>query len=200
MDKRFGIIALCALFACGVALIAALVISGDANDSKSLLLPVLAISSVCLLLAALSVVSVAFNAFGLSDPKQALGLPEGSVRAVIAISLVVLFTIMAVYLFHGVSKDSIETMKDIPISKKDEIIADLQKTNKYIIDVPDKDGTTDRIYVRRGPTPEAVDIAKQLIILLGTLVTSVSSFYFGTRAAAQPGTAPVVSEQPQKTS
>jgi hypothetical protein len=102
-------------------------------------LPILAIAGVILLLGALAVVSVTFSLFELSDKTQALGLPEGSVRAVIALSLIVLFAILVVYLYG--------TLSNSPA------------------DAPN------------------VDFAKQLLVLVGTLVTSVSSFYFGARAA-----------------
>jgi hypothetical protein len=35
----------------------------------------------------------------------------------------------------------------------------------------------------RDTNPQAVDVAKQLLILIGTLVTSVSSFYFASKTA-----------------
>ena len=45
--------------------------------------------------------ALAFSAVKLADPTQALGLPEGSVRAVIALSLIVIFVITVVFLFEG---------------------------------------------------------------------------------------------------
>jgi hypothetical protein len=103
-------------------------------------LPIIAIAGVFLLLGALAIVSVAFSLFELSDKTQALGLPEGSIRAVIALSLIVLFAILSVYLYASLTSQK-----------------------------PDSPNT---------------DFAKQLLVLVGTLVTSVASFYFGSRAAA----------------
>jgi amino acid transporter len=62
-------------------------------------LPVLAILGMLLLLTTLAAVSVAFGHFGLSDKSQALALPEGSIRAVIALSLVIIFAILTVFLY-----------------------------------------------------------------------------------------------------
>ena len=103
-------------------------------------LPLLAISGVSVLLVSLALVSISFATFGLSDKTQALGLPEGSIRAVIALSLLVIFAIVAFSLF-----------------------ASLSAATK--------------------PPAEAVDFAKQLLTLVGTLVTSLSSFYFGAKTA-----------------
>lgn len=58
------------------------------------------ISGVAGLIAILTKVSVILNALGLSDQKQALGLPKGSVRALIALTLIITFSIMAFY-FYG---------------------------------------------------------------------------------------------------
>src|SRR5437016_791469 len=61
-------------------------------------LPLLAIVGIMALLASIAIVSVTFSLADLSDKNQALGLPEGSVRAVIALSLIVLFAIISVFL------------------------------------------------------------------------------------------------------
>jgi ABC-type multidrug transport system fused ATPase/permease subunit len=57
------------------------------------------IAGVIGLLAVLMMTALAFSAVRLSDRSQALGLPEGSVRAVIALSLIVIFVITVVFLF-----------------------------------------------------------------------------------------------------
>jgi hypothetical protein len=113
---------------------------GVSFASNEVRLPVLAIAGVFLLLGALALVSVAFSLFELSDKTQALGLPEGSIRAVIALSLIVLFAILSVYLYAS-------------------------------------------LIGQNANSPNA-DFAKQLLVLVGTLVTSVASFYFGSRSAA----------------
>jgi hypothetical protein len=101
-------------------------------------LPLLAFFGVVALITILSCVAIGFSAVDLSDRSQALGLPNGSIRAVIALSLILLFGIVAVFLY-----------------------ATLLETD----------------------VPSAQDFAKQLLVLLGTLITSIASFYFGTQAA-----------------
>jgi len=115
-------------------------------------LPVLAISGVVILLAMLALVSVFFAIFELDDKTQALALPEGSIRAVIALSLIVLFAILTVYLYGSL------------------------------------------IGVGNAATP-ATDFAKQLLVLVGTLVTAVASFYFGSKAA--PSVSPAAAAAPE---
>ena len=68
-------------------------------------LPLLAIAGVIALLGALALVAIGFALMSMSDKTQALGLPSGSVRAVIALSLVVLFAILTVFLFSSLRTD-----------------------------------------------------------------------------------------------
>jgi hypothetical protein len=91
-----AIIVLAALFLLGGLWGLAYWIHGG-NVQSEVGLPVLAIAGVIPLLLALGLVSVAFSIFDLDDKSQALALPEGSVRAVIALSLVVLFAILTIF-------------------------------------------------------------------------------------------------------
>jgi TRAP-type C4-dicarboxylate transport system permease small subunit len=115
------------------------------QDETTIKLPLLVIIGVMALFATLALVAVTFSVAGLSDKSQALGLPEGSVRAAIALSLIVIFAILAIYLY-----DSINSIK----------------TSDY------GDGQK-----------AATDFAKQAFTVVGTLMTSVASFYFASRAS-----------------
>ena len=75
-------------------------------------LPVLVIIGVMALFATLALVAVTFSVAGLTDPKQALGLPEGSVRAAIALSLIVIFAITSIYLYSSLSKPATNARGD----------------------------------------------------------------------------------------
>jgi hypothetical protein len=105
-------------------------------------LPLIVIVGVIVLLIVIALVTFTFSVLGLTSKKEALGLPDGSVRSIIALMLLVLFSILAIYLYNSVAEG-----KSADPNAKD-----------------------------------AVDIAKQLITLLGTLVTAVASFYFASNA------------------
>src|SRR2546421_2474334 len=102
-------------------------------------LPVIIIIGVVFLLTVLGLLTYSFAALGLANRDEALGLPSGSVRAVIAIMLLVIFAIVAIYVFSVVFNMSQDA---------------------------------------------GIDLAKQLVTLIGTLVTAVASFYFGTSSIA----------------
>ncbi len=135
---------LATLVIAGALLIAVGVLSAFKVDPM-MSLPVLAILGVLLLLAALAGVSVSFGHFGLSDKQQALALPEGSIRAVIAMALVVIFAILTVFLYGTLANGNVDT--------------------------------------------QAADFAKQLLTLIGTLMTAVTAFYFGAKTATSAAAA-----------
>jgi hypothetical protein len=57
------------------------------------------LGGVIALIAALGGLVVLLSAFDLTDKRAALGMPEGSIRAVIALMLILLFSIMGIYIF-----------------------------------------------------------------------------------------------------
>jgi hypothetical protein len=77
----------------------------DSLTNQSIVVTLVVIASVIGLLAVLMMTALAFSSVKLSDSTQALGLPEGSVRAVIALSLIVIFVIVVVFLFGNLRRD-----------------------------------------------------------------------------------------------
>jgi hypothetical protein len=120
-----------------------LITNPKSGENAAVVLPLLTIGGLLSLLIVLALVSVFFQTLGLANKEQALALPEGSVRAVIALGLIVLFAILAIYLYGSISVRAA--------------------------------GATNQV---------ADDFAKQLLTIMGTLVTAVASFYFGANTVA----------------
>jgi hypothetical protein len=57
------------------------------------------------LLSVIALIVGAFHALQLTSPKSAFGLPEGSIRAIIALVLILIFVVMAIYLVEAVFLD-----------------------------------------------------------------------------------------------
>jgi hypothetical protein len=164
-------------------------------------LPLIAIGGVIVLILLLTIVAMIFSALGLANKDQAMGLPEGSIRAVIALSLIVLFIILAVFLYKNISTGgpvyTIENMSDVERTQfiRDHTTArDIQS-----VLVKDKDGqplknpdnTPKDLYnvSYRSANTASDDFAKQLLVLLGTLMTAVTSFYLGAGTVTSAVTA-----------
>jgi amino acid transporter len=162
-----------------------------ANRGPELMLPILIIFGVVVLLVVLALTAVVYASMNISDKTQALALPEGSVRAVLALSLVVLFAIVSIFLYSNLSSNGkIETVSGLSSEARDEFKKGLPSAQILLeqnAGVADKPSYT--IYYRQVLNPASEDFAKQLLVLIGTLVTSVASFYFGAKTAtsAQAG-------------
>jgi hypothetical protein len=113
------------------------------TDDLRVQLPVLAIGGVIVLILLLAIVAAVFRDLGLANANQAMGLPDGSIRAVIALSLIVLFAILTVYLYdsleYGVENsidklayaDALQLLKDRPTAKAIRVVERKDKDGFY---------------------------------------------------------------------
>jgi hypothetical protein len=67
------------------------------------------IIGVCVLIIMLFIIAAGFANLELTDARQALGLPEGSIRAMIALFLIMIWIILSIFLFSAVSPSSTNT-------------------------------------------------------------------------------------------
>ena len=177
------------------------------TPDKSSSLALLAIGGVLVLIFMLTAVAMVFSALGLANKELAMGLPEGSIRAVIALSLIVLFAILSVFLYQGISATnaSPNIVQSISEAERAQFIRDhssardLQAVFAKDADgkqLKDKDGNNLYDVSYRSTNLAADDFAKQLLVLLGTLMTAITSFYLGAGtattavAAGQAGASP----------
>lgn len=158
--------------------------------ARGFALPILAIFGIMILFGSLALVSTLFARLSLTDTAHALALPRGSVRAALALSLVVLFSIISITLYEsaaapyeitGLTEAQVEALKR-------------EGTTRIVAVVPACEGggrepgdDTDEVcsfsvHVIQAGDPEADALAKQLLVLVGTLMTSVTSFYFASRS------------------
>jgi hypothetical protein len=156
-------------------------------------LALLAIGGVVVLILLLTAVAMIFQVLGLTNKDQAMGLPEGSIRAVIALSLIVLFAILSVFLYLGISNGPLNTVERITETQRMEFF----QNHATARDVQSKALTDDKgesiknadgkalynVSYRSTNTANSDDFAKQMLVLLGTLMTAVTSFYLGAGTA-----------------
>ncbi|MEA2885680.1 MAG: hypothetical protein QOD11_40, partial [Bradyrhizobium sp.] len=156
-------------------------------------LPLLAIGGVVVLILMLTAVAMIFSILKLTNDTQAMGLPEGSIRAVIALSLIVLFAILSVFLYQGISNGPLNVIERIPATERTQFFQDHATArdvqSKALVDAkgdPLKNAEGKELYnvsYRSTNTTNSDDFAKQMLVLLGTLMTAVTSFYLGAGTA-----------------
>ena len=143
-------------------------------------LPSISIAGIILLLMSLTAIAYVFARAGLQDKTQALGLPAGSIQSVIALSLIVLFAILSVFVFTSMGQSPTRQLRNLSASDREAQIGRLGTTFAGWEEQTEAGKFT--IYVRDPGADAKNDIGKQLIVLIGTLMTSAVSFYFGSRA------------------
>jgi hypothetical protein len=146
-------------------------------------------------IAALVVVPWAFKRLALDDKTQAMGLPDGSIRSIIALTLVLLFGVLPIYLFNRIASPS-AALSPIAGLNQDAYLQAAKDFKDYnpvfIKNVPDQTKPNDftyTMYLHQPPDAAGIDFAKQMLVLLGTLATSVASFYFGSKTASSAAAA-----------
>ena len=125
--------------------------------------------------------TILFQWLGLADKTEPLALPAGSVRSVMALSLILIFVMTGLFLFTGLSQPAPQrssglTKEEIALLPQEQIVA-INRTsattdaNTVLYDV-------EIVHVN----PAAEDVAEQILAVISTLVVAVAGFYFGSRS------------------
>lgn len=172
----FGLLASCAM-----PLLFMVVQPGGTHASadSAITLSVLCFAGLVGLIAILTLVACTFAALDLADPTQALGLPEGSIRAVIALGLIVVFVISSLFLFGRLAEGQTVVTAGLTSEQVAQIpVAELMKKDQD----PGSTPPTYTVTRHLGPTRASEDFSRQLLTTISTLVVAIASFYFGSKA------------------
>lgn len=166
---------------------------GTSWKRPEVILSVLLVLGVVVLLISLAFTTVIFKSLELSDRKQSLGLPEGSVRAVIALSLILIFMMSAAFLYMEVDQQEY-TSKGITKEMLDSMPQDEIVSIRFV-GTHNNESLYDVTRMVKKDTA-STDLAKQIITTMSTLVVAVAAFYFGTRSVI---VAKGATEEPEET-
>jgi hypothetical protein len=166
------------IVASGGYLIKYLAVTTITNPDPELKMGILVVVAIATLMTVLFILAAGFSSMSLTDPKQALGLPEGSIRAMIALVLIMVFIIFGIYLFRNIGVSNPTYLGWVTSSSDVKI-----PTDKAVLFQPvgnGNDGKGYNVYVLEAMSDEAKRLAQQLITTVGTLVVAIASFYFGS--------------------
>jgi hypothetical protein len=145
-----------------------------------------AISGVALLSLTLVGIMVLTRAVGMTDGTQALGLPQGSVRALLAFALAIVFVAVSSWTLGGLFDPmGPEVAKDQGATSDVEAFLKPYENDRYIIveTQPDAKSSAASVYLRReAPEKDVVDIAKQIVTISATVLVTIVGFYFGSKS------------------
>lgn len=162
--------------------------AGTGEPGTTLLLTIAIIIAV---LALAGTVAIAFQAVNLSNHEHALALPAGSVRAIIALSLVITFISLAVYLFAGLgSAEEAGTVKALPFDKFNTLLSHYENTGFTIVPVGTvtNNQITAKIF-HTGAEDARREFAEQIFTTIATVLVAVVGFYFGAKSTTSAAAA-----------
>ena len=136
---------------------------------------------VSLLLGLLMLMTCVFSKLGLKQKDEALGLPAGSISAILALLLVLIFAIQAVYLYGDLSTVRYQTIEGVTQERLDSIPLD-----RLVSSTQQGDGRYD-VLMTIEKSEASDDFAKQVLTTVSTLVVAVAGFYFGSKTAGRTG-------------
>lgn len=153
-------------------------------------LPMLLLAGAVLFFLAIAVLANVYQRLGLHDPEHALGLPDGSVRAIIALILIFLFFVAVTFIYASMSRGGPErSLRGLTPAQFAQIpLGDIISSTP---NPPIGDPNSYDVVLRSGVSEVTEDIAQNVIVLLGTLVTAVAAFYFGSNAVKSAATSTV---------
>lgn len=147
--------------------------------SPEIVVSVVVIAGAALLVLGLATTAVIFRHLRLANKTEPMGLPSGSIRALIALMLILIFTFVSVFLITNVDTATgpidcltLDDANAIPIEQVQSRLvskADCGNEDPYFV-VVKKDSTFSE------------QLSQQLMTTLGTLVVAIASFYFGSQA------------------
>jgi hypothetical protein len=145
-----------------------------------------AMSGVALLSLTLVGIMVLTRAVGMTDGTQALGLPQGSVRALLAFALAIVFVSVASWTLGGLFDPmGPQVAKDAGATADVEAFLKPYENDRYIIveTQPDAKTSSASVFLRReAPQPAVIDIAKQIVTISATVLVTIVGFYFGSKS------------------
>lgn len=148
----------------------------DATNLPEIVLTFLLIGGIVILLTSLGILAAVFSAMGLTNRDTAMGLPDGSIRAVIALGLILIFAIISVFLFYNLKSPSTSDYMTLTTAQYEALSADQIYSSMQLGDDLYRVKTlTEQNKVRE-------DIAKNLLATISTLVVAVAGFYFGAKS------------------
>jgi hypothetical protein len=153
------------------------------SEMPELLMGIFVVTAIAALMTLLYILAAGFKFMGLTDRNQPLGLPDGSIRAMIALILIIAFIIFGFYLYRNVGGGvSFELEKNISADSLKHVNMNKYKDMQTKI-VISSDSTFTIMSVQK-ISDEGSKLAQQLLTTVGTLVVAISSFYFGSNTVS----------------
>jgi hypothetical protein len=144
------------------------------------------IALLIIFMTALAASSIIFVGLKMGSTEEAFGLPSGSVRALLAIGIMILFVVFGLPVVTSQPKEVSSEMATLPADQL-AAVTKLNTEQGFLVRVHEAGGAARpaRIEIVRMDTASTaqMDLNKQMLTAIITLLTTVIGFYFGSRSA-----------------
>jgi hypothetical protein len=164
---------------------------GQGAPSKGLESVVLLVAGLVTIALVLYLGTLILRSLDMGAPGEPLGMPEGSIRALIAMGLILIFAIIGILVFNAGSSVTELVSSGVTQAQIDALRADGAIVVKQTLQTPVPAAPAVPLYdvtTRTAMTQEAHDFGLQLMTTVSTLVVAVAGFYFGSRAVREGST------------
>lgn len=153
----------------------------------AILLGLIIILGASVLVLLLFVMAAGFNALGLNNPDESLGLPKGTVRAMIALLLIIVWVIVSIYLFIVIPNTAITAVSSISGTPTAVSGTPTPASTTSASATPTAVSGSPSAMVVTNAVADTSRLAEELYATMSTLVVAIVGFYFGSKAAAPAG-------------
>jgi hypothetical protein len=148
----------------------------------------------------MNILSFTAHFMGIIDPRQPFGLPEGTVRAILTISFIILVGVLASFMLTQTGREPFSdkryTIREGLAPDVAEKLAQQYSADGLVVLVPNADKKSVDVEFRaRRDYRLADDIAKQILTILSTILAAMIGFYFGARPAEATAANPDAAER-----
>jgi hypothetical protein len=151
----------------------------DGNNDPEIVLPIVFIVGVLVLLLVIGTLAVVFKNHSLADNRMPMGLPDGSMRAFISLLIVLLFFIIAIFVFREL-QGAAEPSALQQLSQEQADAVPLETQVSRIRNGGTNEAPLFDVTVKQEIDESIKTYSVQLLATVSTLVVAVSAFYFGT--------------------
>jgi hypothetical protein len=190
------------LFLASIALVTAALATGKAGAEHTSFNALWFIGLLVVFMGALAVTAAIFTGLRMGNALEAFGLPTGSVRALLAIGIMLVFVVFGLNFFNAASQANVDRLTEkptqvaVPFEQRASEVERYTQQNFVVIvtdfgaaaSPPSTAASPARLDLHRldkSLPASAIDVEKQIITAIITLLTTVIGFYFGSRSSAE---------------